>query len=310
MYSLRRLHGVFSFALAGALLPGCSPDATSPVQAPADLVDQTRFSDIDPATVPTIEREGTVKTADGRLKAAFHTVYTDRAAFDADFPGFPLEDFDGVPIVGSPTCPSPLSSSSPCVFGPGVLVPGFSLASSTARSDGIFVVGGGFGGFPSNAAGINWDVDIGLLSFEDGVCAVGLDVGSFGAASTMVGVFDAAGAFVDAIEVEGTAFLGVSNPAGISRLDLVSSGGFEHIDNLAFGCVSCESQVAEARAGVDALPGNLGSTLGNAILDAIESGDRGLLIDRLRRATLLLANFGLLTPETEEFLLTLFDLCG
>ena len=95
--------------------------------------------------------------------------------------------------------------------------------------------------------------------------------------------------------------------AGVLDSDGWSTGSIGALV-IGVGGGSCAAAVEQARAAVGALPG-AGARLGNAMLDAVEAGnDRA--IEALRRVTLFLARFGLIDESTEDFLLSLADLCG
>lgn len=316
----RWVRGLLGLALTGAVLSACQQDVTSPGEDPSAGPASGALSQVGPSAARATPGSGGPALVPRRsLEGAAHSLYADRVAFLSTFPGLTMEDFEtGGPAPGTiPGCGSPFSATNlGCGYGVGDIVPGFSLESSTFRpTNGIFGLPPGLGfGNSSKVIGINFFVDIGFLHFDEGVCAVGLDVGSFlsGGGTMTVGIFDGQNAFVDAVEVsKAGSFLGIFNPGGISRLDLVDgSGGAEFIDNLAFGCPdTCVVNLIELRSALAdlSLPGIWLSLL-EPHLQRLENGDQNA-IQSLRGILFFLRRYGVISGGEANLLSSIINAC-
>lgn len=96
---------------------------------------------------------------------------------------------------------------------------------------------------------------------------------------------------------------------GLEFFEWDNFDGGHNVDNVMVcpAGESCEEAVADARDALDAM-GGVAERLGDALLDAVEAGNQRA-IDALRGVTRFLARFGLLDEPTEDFILSLVDLC-
>ncbi len=136
-----------------------------------------RYSDVPPGTQPAPWVGGPIAPGENLPLLTF---WTDRALFDAAFPGLPTEDWSGtsVPAGGVASCAPPLNSTTnDACFTAGSVLPGIELNVNVTTGGGQYVVLGV--GFLSNTnilVGPNSFVDDLVLNFNPAVRAVGFDV--------------------------------------------------------------------------------------------------------------------------------------
>ncbi|GAB4126593.1 MAG: hypothetical protein Tsb0027_25970 [Wenzhouxiangellaceae bacterium] len=174
------------------------------------------------------------------------TTFADQASFDTATGGFPAETFDnGATAAGAVnTCTEPVNSASnDACFAPGDLIDGFSLTSSSGG--GIVVLGDGFIGQPTAAAGANTFGDSTNVTFAPEVTAVAFD--AYSGAPTVEGAdvtvtaLDGGGATIGSVTITTTAdnvseFFGFTSAVPIASITVEGIGGTgELIDNLQFG---------------------------------------------------------------------------
>ncbi len=171
--------------------------------------------------------------------------YSERALFDAQNPGLPLEDFEDGHVLagGAVSCPSPLdASSSNICFDEGALLPGILFRTGTLTStNGLALAGAGWVGSPTVSLATNFLADHLEIHFTaPDVNAVGLDLYSFVSAGdvelTVYG-WDGITALGTAMVTTDAAgvFWGVTAQQPIGRLVIRSEVGHEGVDNIAFG---------------------------------------------------------------------------
>jgi hypothetical protein len=147
--------------------------------AGAALADQglSRYSDVPQGTQPAPWTGG--PTAPGESVRAL-TFWTDRALFNAAFPGLPTEDWSGTSVAAGAvaSCAPPLNSATnDACFAAGAVLPGIELAINVTTGGGQYVVlGVGFLGNTNVIVGPNSFVDDLVFNFNPAVRAVGLDV--------------------------------------------------------------------------------------------------------------------------------------
>lgn len=136
-----------------------------------------RYSDVPPGTEPAPWVGGPMTPGENLPLLTF---WTDRALFDAAFPGLPTEDWSGTSVGAGliASCTPPLNSTTnDACFTPGSVLPGIELNVNVTTGGGDYVVIGA--GALSNTnvlVGPNSFVDDLVLNFNPAVRAVGLDV--------------------------------------------------------------------------------------------------------------------------------------
>ncbi len=171
-------------------------------------------------------------------------LYDNRAAFNADAPGLPLEDWEEGHVSGPFIfCNPPLNTSSnDACFLPGEILPGleFQDAPLGGGSDQVGLGGPGSWSMPSKFVYSNYSVETTNLFFTPTVTAIGLDLSSNGIGNTiLISVYDAGATLIltDTTLVGNLGeltFWGVISSIPIERLniDILNS---EFVDNVAFG---------------------------------------------------------------------------
>jgi N-acetylneuraminic acid mutarotase len=169
--------------------------------------------------------------------------YGDRATFDADHPGLPVEGFENtlVPDFSVLACDGPFdSSTNNACFAPGGILDGIRLMNVDPTLQ-MVVLGDGFLGNPSALVGPNTFTDNHDLTFYNGnVYAVGLDLWApLGAATFDVYIYGPGDVLLGQTSVlaatTGT-FWGVASDEPITRIRTESAeGAGELFDNIAFG---------------------------------------------------------------------------
>jgi hypothetical protein len=225
---------------------------------PAGVTAQDRLSDVGFQLTPnrSMSSGGPAGRAELKPTAAstevLATVYTNRATFDAAFPGLPIEDWedfiDGT-VLG---CDAPANNGTSCTGGYNVgdILPGLEIdcaANSGPGLGGLVIIPTGFDGNDSIEFGSNFYADNTIINLDPPVDAVGFDIAChFGSPQVDILVFDGAGTQIWAGNyspcVPTGAFVGWSAdvPEGIGRIELNDPSGasVEHIDDVAFGDVA------------------------------------------------------------------------
>lgn len=127
--------------------------------------------------------------------------YTDRAAFEADFPGLPLEDFEESPVVsgGVLTCLDLINSTTTgACFQPGEIIPGVDFTYDGLPNFTTFTRGDGFLG--AHQLDVVWgprffEYPI-LINFTSVTFAVGMDIYIEGGGDVDISVLDTGGATI------------------------------------------------------------------------------------------------------------------
>lgn len=182
------------------------------------------------------------------------TLYPSRAAWDADFPGAAIETFEEADLSANDpeSFAPPLDSTTDNTpFDAGDIVAGVSF---TTRSSGGTVPGSnlsaGLGTFPSIVLGATSnDCDSLELTLSPAVDGLALDLfveaSAGGPSSVQVELYDGTDTLIDSGPITGGAtsqtpvFLGLHSTIPIARVNINnppgSCGGFEWLDNVAFG---------------------------------------------------------------------------
>jgi len=172
--------------------------------------------------------------------------YTDRAAFYADNPGLPCEDFEEATVPDSTVVPigAPLDvTTDNAYFDPGDILPGIIFQDNPGPSpiDGLYVIGAGYMGNPSKNIGANYFVESFDIIFpNDDVFAVGMDLTSYTTSDVLtITIYGAGGALLDtttALSTNAGSFWGVSSDQVITLINLYSpTDQAEGVDNICFG---------------------------------------------------------------------------
>jgi hypothetical protein len=206
---------------------------------PSPAVSQDRVTDVDPPGGP-VGAPGPGSGTEGNGSCA---VYADRAAFDADFPGLPIEDFEeGNVVSGIDACPAPLDETSDnACFSPGDILPGvqFTTTPNTPAED-IAIVGPGQAGNSSINVVANYFIETWIINFTSGTTATGMDLISIFSDSTVdIEVYGSSG-LIDSMTASATgagAFWGIANCGEpITQIVMDSqTDQAEGVDNIAFG---------------------------------------------------------------------------
>lgn len=170
--------------------------------------------------------------------------YDDRATFNADAPGLPVEDWEEGHVSGPFVfCNPPLNSSSnDACFLPGEILPGleFQDAPLGGGSQHVGLGAAGLFSMPSKFVYANVSADTTNLFFTPTVTAVGVDLSSNGAGNTIfISVYDANDSLIitdtSTVGVLGSlTFWGVISSIPIERVNINILNG-EFVDNVAFG---------------------------------------------------------------------------
>lgn len=179
---------------------------------------------VEPVTVPAVDHQLTL------------TFYNDQAAFDADWPGLPCEDWSGtnVPDFSVMACDGPFdeNTNNGC-FSPGFIIPGIQMDNLNVAEGGLNVVLGRF--FLGNnvvLVGPNTFDHDAVMRFSPAVAAVGFYIACpFGPFPTHMDVYDAGGVLLGSTDIPscGTIdgdFFGVSSDADpIGSLEFFAGAG-------------------------------------------------------------------------------------
>ncbi|MEM8962397.1 MAG: IPTL-CTERM sorting domain-containing protein [Acidobacteriota bacterium] len=185
------------------------------------------------------------------IPAGTVTTFTDRMAFEAMFPGLPLETFDNTGVgAGAITgCVAPFNNattSAPC-YNAGDLIPGFSIQDNPLNDagggspTGVVVVGVGAFSNSTPTVAANTFVDSFDLIFDaTDVTAVGGRLVTYTTEGNVnVEVYDTGDVLIDMFTAPATfdgTFLGISSPTPIGRINIFDpNGGAEGLDDLQFG---------------------------------------------------------------------------
>lgn len=179
-----------------------------------------------------------------RLSQGVATYY-DRALFNADAPGLPVEDWEEGHVTGPFVfCNPPLNAmSNDACFLPGEILPGLEYRDVPLGGGGEDVGLGAAGLFsmPSKFVYTNFSVDTTNLIFTPTVTAIGVDIsGNSVGASILLSAFDANDTLIltdttSMGDIGSIAFWGVISSIPIRRLNIDMGSAGEFVDNVAFG---------------------------------------------------------------------------
>jgi hypothetical protein len=192
--------------------------------------------------------------------------FTDRAAFVAQFPDLPQEDFElgRVAVGGVRNCPGPLDASSDnACFSPGGIKPGVRFNTDLPNIAGeLALIGRGFRQAPSQRIVATNFRHASIIDFTGGnVKAVGMDlVILVGQSTCQIDVFGA-----DGLLNSGTApcnsqgvFWGVHSDKVVTRIRVFHPDVSQGVDNLSFGAgITIDPVVIDIKPGSDRNPINL-----------------------------------------------------
>lgn len=178
------------------------------------------------------------------------TTYATRAAFQADFPGLPLEDFEegNAPGGGFSVCDSPLDDTgdAACGFAPGDILSGVAFQDNPGPDLGsLILLGAGTSLNPTMALIANTFADSFDILFDPPVGAAGMDLHSTDAPGSgppdtlTIQLFDAGNALIDTVPAAAASgpgvFFGVSSTTPIARISMLSTNNrAEGVDNIEF----------------------------------------------------------------------------
>lgn len=202
----------------------------------------TRYSDIPPDAPPPAPEPVPAwsPVPEGTLN-----FFTDRASFQAAFPGLTLEDFseNNLPPNSVATCtdtPVDSTTNDQC-FSPGDVVEGIALDDITTPNNMVLLTPPFFG-TTCDAVGPNTFVDDGEIVFDPAIRAVGFDMQCNVADTIGIEVFGPGGSLgstsVPCPPIPGQVFFGVEtvDPGGIVRLTTIAVGdGGELVCDVEFG---------------------------------------------------------------------------
>lgn len=173
--------------------------------------------------------------------------YSDRATFDANAPGLPLEDWEEGTIAtkGYTFCVPPIwAGSNDNCFQPGEVLPGIAYQDDPfGGKDHIGVGSPGFYGLPTTHIFTNYPKESTDLLFSPAVQAVGVDLTSSATFDTItISLFAADGSFITSTSINngdpGTwTFWGVISSVPVGRINLAAISS-EFVDNVAFGDIA------------------------------------------------------------------------
>jgi hypothetical protein len=171
-------------------------------------------------------------------------LYDSRAAFNADAPGLPIEDWEEGHVTGPFIfCNPPLNSTSnDACFLPGEILPGLEHQDAPlgGGSDHVGLGGPGSWSMPSKFVYTNRSEESTNLFFTPTVTAIGLDLSSNGIGNgVLLSVYDATGTLIltDTTMLGNLGeltFWGVISSVPINRLN-INILNSEFVDNIAFG---------------------------------------------------------------------------
>lgn len=311
---MRKRSSFVLFVVAGfAWLAACSSEA--PMAPPGGGPAANRTDLARGAVVPAPPRVPSGRRA---LVTAGAKTYPSRGAFDADYPGLPVEDFQTHnPVFGFVDCGSAVSANiADACFSKGDLLPGirYSVTTSFLGLEVPPTFGIASDGITGNAFVANMNLDI-----DRGVCAVGLDLVNDVFSpnrSVIVTARDKDGNLLVSIPtatgpaVNGRTFIGIASTEEIRNVLVDADGFLPVIDDVAFGCDKCVVNVEDLRDAVAEMkiPGIWGAFI-NGLLDRIEGGDRSA-VQSLRGFALTLNHLGILTGHDFQRLMTITDKCA
>lgn len=178
------------------------------------------------------------------------TVYTDRALFNADFPGLSIEDFEGGSAAPGnfSVCDAPLDAAgdAACGFDPGEILDGVAFQDNPGPDlASLILLGNGTSLNATQALVSNTFDDSFDILFNPPVTQAGMDLHSTPAPGqgppdiVLVEAFDAGDVLIGSDPAAAASgpgdFWGMSSPVAISRIRITSSNArAEGVDNLAF----------------------------------------------------------------------------
>ena len=200
------------------------------------------FEAFRPTTQHTITTTHGPSVISANRGAMVVTPYTDKTAFEADYPGtFIMEDFSGGPGVGAiQACGPVVSSAGDGCFPAGELEDGFTITVSTGGNDVIYIGETAIGN-TSTLMGANTFSDFTILSFlPAGAHAVGADLFVDSVSNAEVRVYDMGGALLDTFTITNTPntenFVGLISDDAIGRIEFqAEADAGELFGNLQFG---------------------------------------------------------------------------
>lgn len=168
------------------------------------------------------------------------TIYLSRPTFDADFPGLPVEDFEGngLPPNAVQACAPPLNvNTNDACFPTSSILPGIEFDVGLAGGSGQYVLlTQGFLGVPSDIVGANTFSENAIWRFDPPVSAVGLDfVWPLGTSTANITIRDGSGAVLGTDVQNAPGFWGVSSAVPIGEVEIDDGGVGDLYDNVAFG---------------------------------------------------------------------------
>ena len=187
--------------------------------------------------------------------------YTDRAAFEADFPGLPLEDFEESPVAAGEvlTCLDLINSGTtgPC-FQPGEIIPGVDFTYD--GSPGFTTFTRGDGNLGGHQADIVWGPRFFeypmLLIFTDVTFAAGMDIYIDGGGNVDIFVLDTGGGTIGFTSISPSSteflFMGVESASQIGSI-VIEGVGFtnEYIDNFSMSDIPIPVELVSFNAVVN-----------------------------------------------------------
>ena len=170
--------------------------------------------------------------------------FTNRAAFLAQFPNLPLEDFEKgiVPTRQFTACPGPVdATSNNACFLPGAILPGVQFNSDHPEGgQELLLLKAGTFGAPSMNIVANFFSDAFVITFTGGnVTAVGMDLVAYIDADVcQIDVFVQTGLLLSTTApcTNAGTFWGMSSTQPITQIRILSpTGQSEGVDNISFG---------------------------------------------------------------------------
>lgn len=256
----------FSSTVPPKNLPEYAPPVLESV--PSDLPQGSAFTDLEgsPSVAPDVAAPD-LATAPSRYRGAEGLAYySDRAAFNADYPGLPLEDFEGtlVPAGSILACDGPFDfTTNNACFPPGAIKRGIRFQSGVGPHEDMVVLGAGTY-MPTSLIGPNTFTEtFDILFIEGGVYAVGMDVLDNVTESVLIDIYGPDNVLLGQTSVPTGmpgVFWGVGSDRPILRIRLHSAGGSggEVVDNVAFGYGPCGVPWANTAPAGGALPPGAG----------------------------------------------------
>jgi len=290
-----------------AILAGCAKDNlhSDITKQPAitsftDLVD----SDID---IKTWQSQN-ISHHPVNPNPAITTRSTDFTTDPLDCPDLPVEDFEeGIDALIAIGFPDPLDEfSNNEAFSPGEILPGVSLNTNIDRSGSelyIMPTASGFGN-PTKLVGANFFVAYLIIDFSaEGVRNVSMKVFDFlGGGGVTVEVFGISGSIGSTVvaSTQTGSQVSISTTEDIVQIT-ISGGGFEGVDDLAFGTCVSYIIIDSCDSGVEDHEFEDGSTMMSLILECAENaGNHGEFVSCVAHLTNTWKKAGLITGAQKD----------